>query len=406
MKIGLITIGAELLNGARTDTNAAWIGQHVIPSGGSVEWHMTVTDKKEAIVNALDTVPKSIEAVLCTGGLGPTHDDITATVLYEYFGAQPEFDEDYWTLLTEKFSARGHTIPESNRNQAIKPDIGEVIPNPVGSARGLHFTHNHYDCFAMPGVPSEMKAMMLATILPWIASKSEVKHHIKIMRTTGIMESVLYEKIDAIINDYPKVNVAFLPRFTGVDLRISSTNEDALNKWVDLVSPVIEKYHFGGEGVALEDAVGELLINCGKTIATAESCTGGLIGDRFTNVSGSSAYYKGGIVAYRNEVKHDMLDVKKDTLETYGAVSEETALEMAIGVRKKLSSDIGLSTTGIAGPTGGTDEKPVGLIYVGLSHENGEKVYKFTFTPSRLTNKLMTSQAALNITRLYLLYGS
>ena len=149
-----------------------------------------------------------------------------------------------------------------------------------------------------------------------------------------------------------------------------------------------------------------MLINCGKTIATAESCTGGLIGDRFTNVSGSSAYYKGGIVAYRNEVKHDMLDVKKDTLETYGAVSEETALEMAIGVRKKLSSDIGLSTTGIAGPTGGTDEKPVGLIYVGLSHENGEKVYKFTFTPSRLTNKLMTSQAALNITRLYLLYGS
>jgi nicotinamide-nucleotide amidase len=367
---------------------------------------MTVTDKKEAIVNALDSVPKSIEAVLCTGGLGPTHDDITPTVLYEYFGAQSEFDEDYWTLLTEKFSARGRTIPESNRNQAIKPDIGEVIPNPVGSARGLHFTNDHYDCFAMPGVPSEMKAMMLATILPWIASKSEVKHHITIMRTTGIMESALYEKIDAIINDYPKVNVAFLPRFTGVDLRISSTNEDALNKWVDLVLPVIEKYHFGGEGVALEDAVGELLINCGKTIATAESCTGGLIGDRFTNVSGSSAYYKGGIVAYSNEVKHDMLDVKKDTLETYGAVSEETALEMAIGVRKKLASDIGLSTTGIAGPSGGTDEKPVGLIYVGISHENGEKVYKFTFTPSRLTNKLMASQAALNITRLYLLYGS
>ena len=160
MKIGLITIGAELLNGARTDTNAAWIGQHVIPSGGSVEWHMTVSDKNEDIINALDTVPKSIEAVLCTGGLGPTHDDITATVLYEYFGAQQEFDEDYWTLLTEKFSARGRTIPESNRNQAIKPDIGEVIPNPAGSARGLHFTHNHYDCFAMPGVPSEMKAMM------------------------------------------------------------------------------------------------------------------------------------------------------------------------------------------------------------------------------------------------------
>ena len=403
MKIGLITIGAELLNGARTDTNASWIGQNVIASGGSVEWHMTVNDDKKSIVNALDSVPISIDAVLCTGGLGPTHDDITPTVLYDYFGAKPKFDESYWELLSEKFAARGRAIPESNRNQAMRPDTGEVIPNPVGSARGLHLTNDRYDCFAMPGVPSEMKAMMQDTILPWIASKSDVKHHIVVMRTTGIMESALYVKIESIISNYPIVNIAFLPRFTGVDLRISSTDADLIEEMVSQIAPIIKKYHFGGEGVELENAVGRLLVQSGKTIATAESCTGGLIGDRFTNVSGSSAYYKGGIVAYSNEVKHNILGVKNKTLNAYGAVSEETALEMAIGVRRLLKSNIGLSTTGIAGPTGGTDEKPVGLIYVGLSYEGGNKAFKFIFTPSRLTNKLMTSQAALNITRLFLL---
>ncbi|MBC8346695.1 MAG: CinA family nicotinamide mononucleotide deamidase-related protein [Candidatus Marinimicrobia bacterium] len=406
MKIALITIGTELLNGARTDTNAAWMGQKVISAGGVIEWHMTVSDDKEAIVNALDAVPQSIHTVLCTGGLGPTHDDITPTVLYDYFDAKPEFDKSYWTLLTEKFAARGRTIPESNRNQAMKPDKGETIPNPVGSARGLHFTNNHYDCFAMPGVPAEMKAMMSGTILPWVASKSKVKHHISVMRTTGIMESALYEKIDSIIKNYPKVQVAFLPRFTGVDLRISSNDEADFKDLIDQISPAINKYHFGGDGVGLEDAVGDLLIQRNKTIATAESCTGGLIGDRFTNVSGSSAYYKGGIVAYSNDVKENILGVKKETLRFFGAVSEETALEMAKGVRQKLKTDIGISTTGIAGPTGGTGEKPVGLIYVGLSFDGGEKAYKFTFTPSRITNKLMTSQAALNITRLFLLNES
>ena len=217
------------------------------------------------------------------------------------------------------------------------------------------------------------------------------------------MESALYEKIESIISNYPIVNIAFLPRFTGVDLRISSTDADLIEEMVSQIAPIIKKYHFGGEGVELENAVGRLLVQSGKTIATAESCTGGLIGDRFTNVSGSSAYYKGGIVAYSNEVKHNVLGVKNKTLNAYGAVSEETALEMAIGVRRLLKSNIGLSTTGIAGPTGGTDEKPVGLIYVGLSYEGGNKAFKFIFTPSRLTNKLMTSQAALNITRLFLL---
>ena len=405
MKIGLVTIGAELLNGARTNTNAAWIGQNVISVGGVIDWHMTVNDEKNTIESALDEVPTSIDVVLCTGGLGPTHDDITSSVLYDYFGAKPEFDEQYWQLLTKKFAARDQVIPDINRNQAMKPDIGEVIPNPIGSARGLHLSNKSYHLFAMPGVPDEMKSMMTDTILPWIESRSKSKIHVTVMRTTGIMESVLYEKVQGVLDDYPQINVAFLPRFTGVDIRLTTSDKNTLNRLVDQISPVIQKYHFGGEGVELEDAVGSLLIKNRKTIATAESCTGGLIGDRLTNISGSSLYYKGGIVAYSNSVKEKTIGVKKETLDSAGSVSEETALEMARGIRNKLNADIGLSTTGIAGPKGGTKEKPVGLVYIAISYDRGEKVYRFVFTPYRKTNKLMTSQAALNITRIHILNG-
>ena len=405
MKIGLVTIGAELLNGARTNTNAAWIGQNVISVGGAIDWHMTVNDEKNTIESALDEVPTSIDVVLCTGGLGPTHDDITSSVLYDYFGAKPEFDEQYWQLLTKKFAARNQVIPDINRNQAMKPDIGEVIPNPIGSARGLHLSNKSYHLFAMPGVPAEMKSMMTNTILPWIESRSKSKIHVTVMRTTGIMESVLYEKVQGILDDYPQINVAFLPRFTGVDIRLTTSDKNTLNRLVDQISPVIQKYHFGGEGVELEDVVGKLLIKNRKTIATAESCTGGLIGDRLTNISGSSLYYKGGIVAYSNSVKEKTIGVNKETLDSAGSVSEETALEMARGIRNKLNADIGLSTTGIAGPKGGTKEKPVGLVYIAISYDRGEKVYRFTFTPYRKTNKLMTSQAALNITRIHILNG-
>ena len=287
----------------------------------------------------------------------------------------------------------------------MKPDIGEVIPNPIGSARGLHLSNKSYHLFAMPGVPAEMKSMMTNTILPWIESRSKSKIHVTVMRTTGIMESVLYEKVQGILDDYPQINVAFLPRFTGVDIRLTTSDKNTLNRLVDQISPVIQKYHFGGEGVELEDVVGKLLIKNRKTIATAESCTGGLIGDRLTNISGSSLYYKGGIVAYSNSVKEKTIGVKKETLDSAGSVSEETALEMARGIRNKLNADIGLSTTGIAGPKGGTKEKPVGLVYIAISYDRGEKVYRFTFTPYRKTNKLMTSQAALNITRIHILNG-
>ena len=402
MKVGLITIGAELLNGTRTDTNASWIGQSIVTIGADINWHMTVNDSDESILNSLNQIPSDVKIVLCTGGLGPTHDDITASVLYKYFNDKPLFDEKYWSLLIDKFKDRGIQIPEANKNQAIKPKIGKIIPNPIGSARGLHFKNNHFQLFSMPGVPSEMKAMMNDYILPIISEMSQTENYVKLIRTTGIMESALYEIMEPYLKNNNDVNVAFLPRFTGVDLRISSNKNEALVEFLDQILDLLDKYYYADDDIELEDVLGQVIIHNKKTISTAESCTGGLISDRLTNTPNSSSYFKGGVVAYSNSIKIKLLNVNKDTINKNGAVSKEVALEMAQGIRKNLNVDIGLSTTGIAGPGGGSKEKPIGLVYIGISASNFDKVYKFNFTNNRKTNKLMTSQAALNILRNYL----
>lgn len=403
IRIGLITIGTELLNGTRVDTNAAWIGNAVIGVGAQVIWHLTVDDQKESILRALNNNLSTVDVILTTGGLGPTHDDITPLALYEYFESEPVFDSEYWEELTEKFVRRGKTIPESNRNQAFRPDKGNVIPNPVGTARGLHFTHPDFQLFAMPGVPAEMQAMMKNTVLLWISDHSHDRIATILLRTTGIMESALYQKLDHDLKTSPSIEFAFLPKMTGVDLRIRADDQKQLNGFIDQIRPKISKYYYGNDSTELEDAVGALLREKQFTIATAESCTGGLIGDRITNTSGSSDYMRGGVVAYSNEVKMSLLGVKKSTLDSVGAVSPETAAEMALGMRDLVQTDLGLSTTGIAGPTGGTELKPVGLVYVGLAYSSGVKTWEFRFTTDRKTNKLMTSQAALNIIRRYLL---
>ena len=402
MKVGLITIGAELLNGTRTDTNASWIGQSIVTIGANINWHMTVNDSDESILNSLNQIPSDVKIVLCTGGLGPTHDDITASVLYKYFNDKPLFDEKYWSLLIDKFKDRGIQIPEANKNQAIKPKIGKIIPNPIGSARGLHFKNNNFQLFSMPGVPSEMKAMMNDYILPIISEMSQTENYVKLIRTTGIMESALYEIMEPYLKNNNDVKVAFLPRFTGVDLRISSNKNEALVEFLDQILDLLDKYYYADDDIELEDVLGQVIIHNKKTISTAESCTGGLISDRLTNTPNSSSYFKGGVVAYSNSIKIKLLNVNKETINKNGAVSKEVALEMAQGIRKNLNVDIGLSTTGIAGPGGGSKEKPIGLVYIGISASNFDKVYKFNFTNNRKTNKLMTSQAALNILRNYL----
>ena len=405
MNIGLITIGNELLSGFTTDTNSAWIGQSVLEVGAEITWHVTIGDQYNHITAALDQVPEDIKVVLVTGGLGPTHDDITQKTLFKYFDVQPVFDEDYWNILNERMVKRARVMPEINKNQAIRPNKGSVIPNNSGSARGLHLNNDRMDVFAMPGVHREMKDMMSNTIIPWIHDKTKSKIYVRTLRTTGAMESVLAEKLVDVTDDTRPVTVAFLPQFTGVDIRLTCPKKNPLIEIEEKIRDRVDKYIYATGIVNLEETVGDMLVKCGYTISTAESCTGGLLGHRFTNVPGSSRYYLGGVVSYSNDMKMKTLGVQENTLQEFGAVSKQTATEMAQGVRDLFGSDLAIAVTGIAGPGGGTAEKPVGLIYITLVHNDTVWAKEFKFFTDRKLNKQLSSQVALNMVRIHLLNG-
>ena len=403
MKASLITIGNELLSGFTVNTNASWIGLELGKIGIEITVHHTIQDIKSDIILELEKLSEKASAVIVTGGLGPTHDDVTASAFYSYFDDTPVFDKEYWNDLTDRFSKINYKIPDLNRNQAMKPEKGEVIQNKLGSARGIYFKKGGCHFFALPGVPKEMKAMIKNSVIPILKDQVTNPLITRTIRTTGIPESSLAEIINEKINiDYSKCSIAFLPKLIGVDIRLFGQDAQNIRDMEELLVPVIERYIYGYEDVSLEEIVGNRLRKLGLTLATAESCTGGLLGHRITGVSGSSDYYLGGVVSYNNEAKMELLGVRKQTLEKFGAVSEETVREMAQGVQSLFKSDLGISISGIAGPMGGTPEKPVGLIYIGLSFGKEVAVKKFNFFRDRDSNKRISSQVALNMIRLAL----
>jgi len=400
MKIGIITIGSELLNGSRVDTNAHWIAKNVILFGGEVISKKSILDNEVDIASALNYFLKTpIEMILITGGLGPTHDDITANSLYEYFNDDPIFDSSYWDKLNKIFTSKGLDVSNLNKSQALIPKKGEIIPNNLGTARGLSYNHKNARIIAMPGVPKEMKSMMNESVLPLIQRLSKISINYKTLRTTGISESKLFNILEEAIGKFVDVNIAFLPSFLGVDLRISSNNKISFDSALKEIFACIEYYIYSQNNEPLEEVVSKMLIEKKITISTAESCTGGHIADRLTNMSGVSSVYKGSVVAYSNDQKIKLLNVDEKTLKEHGAVSEETAVAMAIGVQKKFATNIGISTTGIAGPGGGTAKKPVGLVYIGFAYNGLSKAYKFNFKHDRVSNKMISAQVALNIIR-------
>ncbi len=404
MKIALLSIGNELLSGDTINTNAAWIGKKLTEIGCNVFHQATVPDEKEPIINALNhSLKLNPDFILCTGGLGPTEDDITRQTLFDFVGTESRFDEEYWGYLSERFKQFGMDIPETNRNQALVPLNGDVIENPVGSARGSIFNVNGTTLISLPGVPAEMKAMMEGTVVPLIQSKGLKPKQFHTFRTTGIPESSLIEQIAPVMKKDHGCSIGYYPSLYGVDIRISQKEKEPVEYLANEIRKVLGVSIYSENGDSIEEVNVTLAIEKHKTIATAESCTGGLVGHRITEVSGSSDVYKGGLVVYSNEAKMDMLDVEKTTLEKFGAVSAETAESMAKNVMKKFDADFGISVTGIAGPTGGTEEKPIGLVYIGLADKNNTKVKKYNFGDTRKRNKLRTSQAALNWLRLTLL---
>ena len=294
----------------------------------------------------------------------------------------------------------GIDIPESNRNQALVPQNGEVIDNSIGSARGFIFKIKSMVIFSLPGVPSEMKAMTNATIIPWLKDRVSMDFFSQTIRTTGIPESKLIELISSPIRTDHDCEIGYYPSLFGVDIRISSNKINYIQSLQDQLIAILGDAVFALGDDSIEEIVVNKALENDISLSIAESCTGGLIGHRITQISGSSKIYKGGVVVYSNSSKVNLLGVRENCINKHGAVSQETAKEMAEKVRKMFSSKLGLSITGIAGPDGGSKDKPVGLTYIGLSTKNETKVRKFQFGSTRKSNKARASQAALNWMRL------
>lgn len=400
----LISIGDELLIGQTPNTNATYLSKHLTALGVDVRWVTTLGDRAEDLKSAFAQAMQRSDVVIVTGGLGPTHDDITKNVAAEFFESKLVMHQEIVDRLKRAFEKRGIPWAEVNEEQGLVPEKAEVLNNPVGSAPGLLFKKDEKQFFILPGVPAEMKAICEETLFPMLKGSGKVILQ-KTVRTTGIAESVLFEKLGDVKKIEENVKVAFLPKFTGVDIRLTVKGEneaesrEKIEHGVKIIHERVGGYVYGHDEEELEAAVARLLLAQKKTVAVAESCTGGLLANKLTNISGSSGYFERGIVSYSNEAKMQILGVQQSTLEQHGAVSAETAVEMAEGVRRSSGTDFGVSTTGIAGPTGGTKDKRVGLIYIGVATAGDASAKKFLFTKDRLQNKERFVQAALNLLR-------
>lgn len=404
MNAEIITIGDELLIGQVIDTNSAWLGQQLTACGIEVGRKSAVQDKPAEIKSALKDAMERSMLILITGGLGPTKDDLTKATLADFFGMKMRFDESVLKDVTDIFSRFGREVTPTNRTQAEVPEGCEVIRNANGTAPGMWFDSDGKIVVSMPGVPHEMKSMFSDVVLPKLRSKFELAaiYHRTVM-TQGIGESWLSDQLEDWEASLKKENIglAYLPAPGLVRLRLTAHGDDyaALQKKVDAkiveLPSLIGQFMFATEDTTLEKVVGDLLRKKNKTLATAESCTGGYIAHLVTSIPGSSAFYAGSALTYAYESKTILLDIPQELMNKVGAVSEEVAKLMAENIRKKLGTDYAISTTGIAGPGGGTEEKPVGTVWIGLATKDGVEAKKFLFGDNRERNIVRAAQAGL-----------
>ncbi len=403
----VITIGDEILYGQITDTNTQWISAELSKIGVKTIRKSSVGDREDQILQILAEATSRADVILITGGLGPTKDDITKKTLAKYFGTDLVLNEDALANVTEIFTRRGFELTELNRQQAMVPANCTCIVNKAGTAPGMWFEHNGKVFASMPGVPHEMKWLMENSILEKIKTffHTPVIYH-KNIRTIGIGESFLAEKIEAWEDALPPhIRLAYLPSMGQVKLRLTATGEslvmlqEEVQKQVETLRTLADEFIYCYDDDDLEIVIGRMLLERNFTLATAESCTGGYVAHTLTKVPGSSRYFMGGMVTYSNEIKISQLDVLPQTLAQHGAVSEETVRQMAENIRLKLNTDIGIATSGIAGPDGGTPEKPVGTIW--LAYADGEKTVtkQLQLFRDRLLNIQFTTLSVLNLIR-------
>lgn len=411
VKTEIITIGDEILIGQIVDTNSAFMAQLLNLNGMSVKQISSVSDEREHILKALEEARERADIILITGGLGPTKDDITKKTLCEYFNTTLRFDETAYQDVVNIFAAYKKEVTPLNRKQAEVPEICEVLRNYNGTAPGMWFDVNGKVFVSMPGVPFEMKALMTDQVIPRLKKRFlfPVIYH-KTVLTQGIGESALSELIsdweDNLASD--QIKLAYLPSPGLVRLRLSTIGEQeeklrtTVDKQIDLLKSIAGKYIYGyeiygEEKKTMEQLVGALLKDRKKTVSTAESCTGGYISHLLTSVPGSSSYYTGSIISYAYDIKEQELNIPKDVLRTHGAVSKVVVEEMAATIRKKYKTDYSIATSGIAGPTGGSVEKPVGTIWIAVATPEKVISEKFLFGTNRERNIQKTAHAALNM---------
>lgn len=404
IKAEILNIGDELLYGQVTNTNAQWMSTELDKIGIRVIRHSVVSDTEEAILEGLHEARNRADVVLITGGLGPTKDDITKKTLCKFFDTKLLRHPEALRVVTEFFESRGREMLEINKQQADLPENAIYIPNLKGTAPGMWFEQNGKIFVSMPGVPHEMQFLMQSYVLENLQKffKTPFIAH-KMIRTVGIGESYLAKEIEEWENSLPPhIKLAYLPSFGMVRLRLTGSGTDKEQILKDIQTetqkllPLIDKYVYGFDSDDLAIAVGKLLVSKGKTIALAESCTGGFLAHSFTQHAGSSEYLKGSLVAYSNDIKTNILGVKAETIEKFGAVSEQTVLEMAHNIRTMFGADIGVATSGIAGPGGATANKPVGTIWVAYSDEKETKAKLYQLGNDRMVNIQVTTNLLLD----------
>ena len=412
MNVEIISIGDELLIGQTINTNSSWMGEQLSLIGASVYQITTITDDENHILETLERASEKVNVVLITGGLGPTKDDITKHTLCKFFGTELLFNKDVFSKLETFFSSRGLEMLDVNKDQAMLPANASVLENTRGTASGMWFEKDDVIYVSMPGVPYEMKGIMRDHVLPRLRQdfiKDTVIH--RTVKTIGIGESFLAEKIEVWENSLEKVNIklAYLPSPGVVKLRLSGNGEDerktlaSISNKINELATIVGDYIYGYEKEELNKLVGDLLLGNSKTLSTAESCTGGYIAHLITSVPGSSAYFKGSILAYNNEIKIAQLDVERTDINRSGAVSKEVVEQMAIGAIAQFETDYSIATSGILGPDGGSEEKPVGTIWIAVASRFGVISEKIQLGKSRSRNTHVTGLISLNMLRKYIL---
>ena len=407
IKAEVITIGDEILYGQITDTNTQWIGGELTKIGILPFWKTSVGDTAEAILQALEAAAQRVNLVIITGGLGPTKDDITKHTLCRYFTTRLALNEQALDVVTSFFNKRGREMTELNRQQAFLPENAVYLENTWGTAPGMWFEKNGVVYVSLPGVPFEMKNLMEHRVLPRLQDHFETPSIVhKIIRTIGIGESFLADRIESWEDQLPKhLRLAYLPSFSGVKLRLTGTGDDLellqreIQDETDRLVPLLGELIYGYDDDEIEEVIGRILQQNKLTLSCAESCTGGFLSHKITSVPGSSGYFLGTVVSYSNAVKMKVLGVKEATLRSFGAVSQETVIEMSEGVKRLTGSDYALATSGIAGPDGGTEDKPVGTVWIACAGPNGTLTRLLKLGKFREQNIALSTSAALDLLR-------